>query len=93
MNDVDCLLAEIPNFGRVYDCGDCGNIHLTVGPVSLTLTPDAYMQLVTLVHTSAANFETWLHKKGQPLYGVDLSGHAPDDPEKHRSTHQDQRDI
>ncbi len=63
MNHPDCLLAEIPGFGRVYDCGDCGNIHVTVGPVSLTLTPDAYMQLVALVNTSAANFETWLQER------------------------------
>ncbi|MGH9632566.1 MAG: hypothetical protein ACRD7E_30030 [Bryobacteraceae bacterium] len=60
MSRETCLLAEIPDFGRVYDCGQCGLIHVSVGPVSVTLSPDSYMQLVTLIHTSAANFETWL---------------------------------
>jgi hypothetical protein len=57
---ASCILAEIPGFGRVYDCGGCGGIHVAVGPVSLTLTPEAYMQLAAMIHTSAANFELWL---------------------------------
>lgn len=57
------VLAEIPGFGRVYDCGECGGIHVTVGPLSVTLTPEAYMQFVDLIHTSAANFEGWLASK------------------------------
>lgn len=62
-----CILAEMPGFGRVYDCGECGGIHVTVGPVSVTLTPEAYMQLVAMIHTSAANFETWLARnRAQP---------------------------
>ncbi len=63
MSHPDCLLSEISGFGRVYDCGDCGNIHVTVGPVSLTLTPEAYMQLVALLNSSASNFETWLQER------------------------------
>ena len=59
------ILAERPGFGRIFDCGDCGNIHVSVGPVMLTLDPQAYMQLVALVNTSAANFETWLERKHQ----------------------------
>ncbi len=60
MENKGCMLAEIQGFGRLYDCGNCGNLHLSVGPVSLTLTIDAYMQLVALLNTSAANFEVWL---------------------------------
>jgi hypothetical protein len=55
-----CVLAEVPNFGRVYDCGGCGGIHVTVGPVSITFTPEAYLQFVAMMHASAANFESWL---------------------------------
>jgi hypothetical protein len=67
MTRETCLLAEIPEFGRVYDCGECGFIHVKVGPVSVTLPPEAYMQLVALIHTSAANFETWLmHQQNSP---------------------------
>lgn len=70
MNGETCLLAEIPDFGRVYDCGECGLIHVKVGPVSVTLPPESYMQLVALIHTSAANFESWLlHQQG--IYDAD----------------------
>ena len=61
MRSTGFVLADIPGFGRVADCGRCGNLHVSVGPVSLTLAPDAYMQLVALLNTSAANFETWMH--------------------------------
>jgi hypothetical protein len=57
------VLAETPSLGRVFDCGDCGNIHVTVGPVTITMEPQAYMQFVAMVHTSAANFETWMAER------------------------------
>jgi hypothetical protein len=63
MRPRGALLASIDGFGQVFDCGGCGNVHLQVGPVSLTLAPDAYMQLVAMVSTSAANFELWLHQR------------------------------
>jgi hypothetical protein len=58
------VLAEVENFGRVYDCGSCGCIHLQVGAVTLTLSPDAYLQVVAMLNTSAANFELWLSQRG-----------------------------
>lgn len=61
MSDTGVILAYTEGFGQVYDCGNCGNIHVQVGPVSLTLDPKAYMQLVEMISTSAANFELWLH--------------------------------
>ncbi|HEU0141099.1 MAG TPA: hypothetical protein VFQ79_15355 [Bryobacteraceae bacterium] len=63
MQNNGCILAEVPGFGRIYDCGACGNLHLSVGPVSITLTTDAYMQLVALLNTSASNFELWMQAK------------------------------
>lgn len=64
MENKGYVLAEIAGFGRVFDCGACGNLHLSVGPVSLTLSRESYMQLVALLHTSAANFELWM-RSGQ----------------------------
>jgi hypothetical protein len=52
------ILASIENFGRIYRCGDCDNIHLQVGPVTILFSIEAFMQMVTLVHASAANFES-----------------------------------
>ena len=63
MHKHGTTLASIDNFGQIFDCGSCGNIHFQVGPVTMTFTPDAYMQLVDMVSTSAANFETWLQER------------------------------
>lgn len=62
MHNPTLVLAERANFGRVYDCGDCGCIHLQVGPVTLALAPDAYMQLVDMLLASAASFETHMQR-------------------------------
>ncbi len=51
------ILGDIPPFGRIYECCNCPNIHLQLGPVSIALSREAYMQLVELVTTSAANFQ------------------------------------
>ncbi len=63
MNNHGVGLASKDGFGQIYDCGSCGNIHVQVGPVTLTLEPEAYMQFVDLVSTSAANFEVWIQHK------------------------------
>jgi hypothetical protein len=59
------LLAEIENFGKIYQCGHCDNIHLQAGAVSVSLNVKTYMQLVALINTSAANFETSIAWKSQ----------------------------
>lgn len=69
MHPEGTCLAATEGFGQVYDCGNCGNIHVQVGPVRITLDPAAYMQFVALLNTSAANFETWLQTR-HPESGV-----------------------
>ncbi len=64
------ILAEIPGFGAIFDCGHCGNLHLTVGPVSITLSADAYMQLMALLNTSAANYESWLQSNSKDASAI-----------------------
>lgn len=81
MNGPVCVLADIQGFGRVYDCGDCGGVHVAVGPVSITLSPEAYLQFVTLVHTSAANFEAWLQQR--------QAGHHSDERKERLSGNRD----
>ena len=57
------ILADIEGFGRIYECWDCPSIHLQVGPVNISFAKEAYMQLVALVNTSAANFELSIQKE------------------------------
>ena len=65
MTNHGVCLAAIQEFGQIYDCGSCGNIHVQVGPVNITLEPKAYMQLVAMISTSAANFESWMQHKSE----------------------------
>lgn len=51
------ILAAIEDFGQVYNCGTCQSIHVQVGPVTINLEPMAYMRLVDMLSSSAANFE------------------------------------
>lgn len=48
MNDIDVILAERPGLGRVRLCA-CNSIHLSIGPVTINLEPDAFAQAVLLV--------------------------------------------
>ncbi|MFT4114892.1 hypothetical protein [Silvibacterium sp.] len=43
MNDVNVILADMPGLGRVRVC-DCNTIHVSVGPVTLNLSPEAFSQ-------------------------------------------------
>ncbi|MBS1874686.1 MAG: hypothetical protein JSU00_15835 [Acidobacteria bacterium] len=68
------VLASIKGLGAVYDCGGCGNIHLQVGPLTLALEPGAYMQLVALLSTSAANFELLLEQRSKAAHQEEREG-------------------
>ena len=78
MHSVSCVLAERPNFGRIYDCGACGNIHVTIGPVSITMEPQAYLNFVEMVHSSAAAFEAWLQRRESSRCNFNC-GETPDE--------------
>ena len=60
MNNPGVCLASAEGLGQVYDCGSCGNVHVQVGPVNLTLDPSAYILLATMIATGASNLESWL---------------------------------
>lgn len=64
MDQPKSILAERTDFGRVYDC-ECGNIHVHVGPVNIAFSRNAYIELVDLLNTSAASFESLLHRVHQ----------------------------
>jgi len=61
----DFPLAQAAGLGRVFLCGGCDHIHLTIGPVTMTLSSEAYMQLVSMIHTSAANFELMIEDRAR----------------------------
>jgi hypothetical protein len=49
MDQAKGLLAEEPGLGKIQLCG-CHSIHLSIGPVTLNLAPEAFAQMATMVH-------------------------------------------
>ena len=48
MSDINVVLAESGNFGAVRLCG-CKSVHLSVGPVTLNMDPEAFAQTAILI--------------------------------------------
>ena len=56
MDKPKVFLAKKEKFGTIYQC-ECGCYHLQVGPFNMALAEESYLELVSLVNESAANFE------------------------------------
>jgi len=52
MKDLEVILAELPGFGRVRLC-ECSVIHMTIGPVTLTLAKEAFRQTAHLLNAAS----------------------------------------
>ncbi len=48
MDKEKSVLAELPGLGRIYLC-ECNSIHLSVGPVALTLAPEVFAQTAIMI--------------------------------------------
>lgn len=49
------VLAEHAGLGRIHLC-DCNSVHVSVGPVTLNLAPDAFLQLAAMMSKAAGEF-------------------------------------
>lgn len=56
MDKPKVFLAKKEKFGTIYQC-ECGCYHLQIGPFNMALAEESYLELVSLVNESAANFE------------------------------------
>ncbi len=41
------LLSDVPGLGSVSVC-ECGTLHLSVGPMTLRLAPEAFLQMLNM---------------------------------------------
>ncbi len=48
MHEINALLADQPEVGRVQLC-ECNTIHLSIGPVTINLSPEAFVQAAMLL--------------------------------------------
>lgn len=46
------ILASRDNFGCVYEC-PCGTIHVAIGPIDLKLTPETFLEALSLLREAA----------------------------------------
>jgi hypothetical protein len=51
MNSPAIILAEHEDFGRVIKC-ECGAIHLEIGSLRVSFSPDAYVSFADLVNAA-----------------------------------------
>ena len=51
MNDINVILADHPDLGRVQLC-ECNSIHLSIGPVTMSMTPQAFAQAAALIRNA-----------------------------------------
>ena len=73
MDEINVTLAEIPSLGRVWLC-ECNSIHLSIGPVTVTLAPEAFVQTASLVRHAMEQLAVIVAAKevaGDPLQGFE----------------------
>jgi hypothetical protein len=51
MKDINVILADHPDLGRVQLC-ECNSIHLSIGPVTMSMTPQAFAQAAALMRNA-----------------------------------------
>lgn len=74
MEEINVTLAEMPSLGRIWLCG-CNSIHLSIGPVTVTLAPEAFVQTASLVRHAMEQLAVIVAAKevtGDPLQDFNL---------------------
>ncbi len=56
MDEINVILADYPGLGKVWLC-ECNSIHLSIGPVTVTLAPQAFAQTAILIHNAMKELE------------------------------------
>ena len=73
MDEINVTLAEMSGLGRVWLCG-CNSIHLSIGPVTVTLAPEAFLQTASMVRHAMEQLVVIVAAKeveGDPLQGFE----------------------
>lgn len=54
------MLAYNEEVGSIFRCHQCRNVHLTLGPANIQVTPQTFLAVVDLFQRAASNFELML---------------------------------
>ncbi len=55
MDNINVILADYPGLGRVRLC-ECNSIHLSVGPITVCLSAEAFAQTAILIRNAMEQF-------------------------------------
>ncbi|CAN5725705.1 hypothetical protein BH10ACI4_BH10ACI4_19340 [soil metagenome] len=69
MSDIDVILANYPGLGQVRLCG-CNTVHLSIGPMTLNLAPEAFAQAATLMRKAMEQLSEVLDAQKTELEAV-----------------------
>ncbi len=81
MDDINVILADQPGLGRVRLC-ECNSIHLSIGPLTVSLAPEAFAQTAILIRNAMEQLNE--------IVGAMPSGWnplRPEEPNQSRFTH------
>jgi hypothetical protein len=71
MQEVNIVLANRKGLGAVRLCG-CNTIHLSIGPITLALAPEAFAQAATLMQEAAEQLQKIVEtKNAKPADALD----------------------
>lgn len=56
MTDINIILADHPGLGRVRLC-ECNSVHVSLGPVTINLEPNAFAQAVAMMRNAMEQLE------------------------------------
>ncbi len=73
MNDINVVLAERTGFGRIRLC-ECDAVHVSVGPVTLNMAPEAFAQMTELMRAALDRLSQITDAKAETVSTVDLLG-------------------
>lgn len=64
MDKLKAVLAEQPGLGQIHLC-ECDSIHLSIGPVTINLAPEAFALMATMVHKAMEELAAMLPCTGE----------------------------
>ena len=65
MSDFNVVLAERNGLGHIHLCG-CNSIHLSIGPVTVCLAPEAFAQAAIMIRDAMAQLAEITAKEPVP---------------------------
>jgi len=64
MDEISVILAKYQGLGKITLCG-CDTVHLSVGPVTLAVAPEAFIQTASMIRDAMEKLREILEAREQ----------------------------